>query len=277
MSRRAPTRLRAAALRLAPALAPAFAGALAAGCTPDPTTAAGRLTDARTGAPAADVTLRLAAAAAACPAVTTHTDAAGAFRVENLCGEAAWTVAVDDPDWYLPEPVAAGPAVAVAAWRAPPSEGVYLLSGTTLTPIPSHTALDTVYVFETMEPVRLPLELPGAVPRVANEDVLLVAGSVIGELAFAPLVPSPERRWFGTKALPVPIDPWVYLGVRFASDTDYTRVPSPLDATKVKTAPGPRALRYVPADALPPGRHALPNAAGLRAWILDFGAPKAGG
>jgi hypothetical protein len=152
---------------------------------------------------------------------------------------------------------------------------VYVLSGTTATLVPSHTVLDTVRVFDTTEEVRFPVEIPGAVPRLAPGDALLVADGLVPELAFAPLVPSPERRWFGDKDAPVPVDPWVYLGVRFTSDTAFERVSVALDAARVASPGGPRALRYVAADALPAGRHALPNADGTRAWILDFGAAPA--
>lgn len=243
-----------------------------AGCSPEPGTAQGRLVDARTDAPVADAELRFANRGDACPATTTRTDADGRFTVTNLCGEAAWTVTPVDPTWYVPEPAAAGPDMALRAWRAPEAAGVYLVEGDEVRPLVTHTVLDVVRIFDTEREVRFPVEIPGAVPRVDAGVVLLVVGDVLGErLPFEALVPSPERRWFGTKDAPQPIDPWVYLGVRFESDAVVVPVDAPLDAAAIERVGGPRPLRYVGGAALPPGRYALPTLDGTRAFILDFG------
>ncbi len=255
-----------------PALAlPALATLALAACRPEPGTAAGRLLDARTGAPVADVDVRLVAAGDACPPVTARTDAGGRWSAAALCGEAAWTVAPADPGWYLPEPPAAGTDLELRAWRAPPEPGVYTVADATIAPLVTHTLLDTVRVFDSAEEVRFPVEIPGVVPRIGDGVALLIVGDVLPTLAFAPLVPSAERRWFGTKDAPVPVDPWVYLGVRFTSDTVFERVAVTVDAARVTTVGGPRPLRYVGADALPVGRYALPTADGTRAFLLDFG------
>lgn len=241
-----------------------------AACAPEPGSAAGRLLDARTDAPIADAEVRLAAADDTCPAVTVKTDAEGRWSASGLCGEAAWTAAPADPGWYLPEAVPAGPDALLRAWRAPPDPGVYTVAGTTVTPLVTHTVLDTARIFDAAEEVRFPVEIPGAVPRISGDAALLLVGDVLPDLAFAPLVPSPERRWFGTKDAPRAVDPWVYLGVRFTSDTAWERVPATLDTAKLTTVGGARPLRYVPGDALPPGRYALPTADGARAFLLDF-------
>ncbi|MDP2304464.1 MAG: hypothetical protein Q8P18_00385 [Pseudomonadota bacterium] len=257
-------------------LALALVGAALAGCTPEPGTAQGRLVDARSGAAVPNVDLRFVARADKCPAITTTTDTDGRFSVTNLCGEGAWTVTSADPAWYLPDPVAAGPDVALRAWRAPEAAGVYTIAGDVPTPLVTQTVLDVVKVFDTDREVRFPVEIPGEVPRIDADVALLVVGGVLGDkLPFEALVPSPERRWFGTTAAPQPIDPWVYLGVRFESDAVIERVDAPLDAAAIERVGGPRPLQYVRGAALAPGRYALPTADGTRAFILDFGPASA--
>ncbi|MFN7144087.1 MAG: hypothetical protein ACK4YP_09940 [Myxococcota bacterium] len=245
-------------------------------CSPEPGAAAGRLVDARTDAPVPDAEVRLVPSNDACPTVPVKTDAEGRWSASGLCGEAAWTVTPGDTGWYLPEPVPAGPDALLRVYRAPPDPGVYTIAGVTVTPLVTHTVLDTVRILDGTDEVRFPVEIPGALPRIHGDAALLLVGDVLPDLAFAPLVPSPERRWFGTKAAPRAVDPWVYLGVHFSSDTAWERVPAPLDTTKLTTVGGPRPLRYVPGDALPPGRYALPTADGARAFLVDFGAADPG-
>lgn len=243
------------------------------GCTPEPGTAQGRLVNARSDTPVAEVELRLVARGDTCPPLTTKTDADGRFVVTQLCGEAAWTVTTANPAWYLPEPVAAGPDLRLRAWRAPEAAGVYLVAKDAPTPLLTHTVLDVVRLFGTEREVRFPVEIPGDVPRIDGDVALLVVGDVLGDpLPFEALVASTERRFFGTKDAPQPIDPWVYLGVRFDSDAVIERVDAPLDEAAIERVGGPRLLRYVRGGALAPGRYALPTLDGTRAFILDFGA-----
>ncbi|MES2641651.1 MAG: hypothetical protein V4850_19320 [Myxococcota bacterium] len=246
------------------------------GCSPEPGTAEGRVVDARSGGPVVGVELRLAAREDKCPATTTTTDADGRYSVAGLCGQGHWTVAPVDQAWYLPEPVTAGPDVTLSVWRAPEAPGVYTIAAGVPTPLVTHTVLDVVRVFDTDREVRFPVEIPGAVPRIDGDVALLVVGDVLGHpLPFEALVPSPERRWFGTKDAPQPIDPWVYLGVRFESDAVLVPVGAPLDPAGIERVGGPRPLQYVRGAALAPGRYALPTVDGSRAFILDFGPPPA--
>ncbi len=245
-------------------------------CTPEPGTTTGRFVDARAGTPVADAEVRLVAAKDECPPLVLRTDADGRFSAAGLCGKARWTVVSGDSAWYVPDPPAAGPDVALRAWRAPEAAGVYTVAGATITPLVTHTVLDAVRVFDSDREVRFPVEIPGALPRIDGDVALLIVGGVLGETPrFEPLVPSPERRWFGTKAAPQPIDPWVYLGVRFASDTVLEPVEAPLDRAGIERVAGPRPLQYVSGAALAPGRYALPTPDGARAFLLDFGAPVA--
>ena len=244
-----------------------------AACSHEPGSAAGSLVDARTGAPAANVAIALVSSEADCPVPPIQTDADGRWSVTGLCSQATWTVTVGDPDWYLPEAAAVGPDVLLRAWRAPPDAGVYLASATAVTPLVTHTAVDVVHLFGTDREVRFPAEIPGVLPRIDADTALLLVGDVLGDTPrFEPLVPSPERRWFGTKDAPQPIDPWVYLGLRFTSDTEAERVEATVDTAHVERVAGPRPLRYIGAAALAPGRYALLTEDTLRAFLLDFGA-----
>ena len=244
-------------------------------CSADPSAAGGRLVDGRTGAAVAGVAVTLAPSDTACTAPLTTTDADGRWSAPGLCADATWTITSGDAGWYLPAPLPAGPDVTVTVWRAPPADGVFLVAGADALPVVTHTVLDTVRVFDSAEEVRFPVEIPGVVPRVRAGDALLVAGPILPDLTFSPLVPSPERRWFGNKDAPEPIDPWVYLGVKFTSDTTFERVTVVMNDAHVATAGGDRALRYVSAAALPAGRYALPTADGSRAFLFDFGDPPA--
>lgn len=238
------------------------------GCTPEPGTASGTLVDARGGAIGA-AELRLTASLPECAPITVTTDAAGVWSAADLCGQATWTVAPVDPLWYLPQPVAAAIDTTIRVWRAPEGAGVYLVEGTNITTLTTNTVLDSVAVFGTTDLVQLPVEIPGALPRIEASRALLIVGPDPA-LAFSPLVAS-DRRVFGTKDAPVPVDPWVYLGVRFTGDTTFEPVTASVRPEGVQSVEGPRALRYVSADALPPGRYALPTTDGSKAWLLDFG------
>lgn len=241
------------------------------GCAPTPMDAHGTVVNARGGAPVAEIDLLLTPSESTCEPVRTRTDAKGEWSAAGLCGDARWTVAPVDPLWYLPEAAAAGGEL--RAWRAPPSPGVYLLAGTALTTLVTHTVLDSATVRGTAEAVRFPVEIPGELPRVVDGVTVLVVGEALPDLAFAPLVPCAERRWFGSEGSLRPVDPWTYLGVRFLSDTDVERVEVALDPVGVERVGGERRLRYISESALPPGRYALPTDDGARAWLVDFGPP----
>lgn len=246
--------------------------ASASACKPEPFTASGTLTDARTQAPLAGVSLTLQADGD-CPAVEVVTGPDGAWSAPNLpCGP-AWTVTPSDPGWYRPEPAPVGTATPLTAWRAPQDTGVYTVRGTEVTPLVTHTGLDVLRILDSTEEVRFPLEIPGTLPRVAGDTVLLLVGAPVGEATFVPLVLSPERRWFGTKEAPKPVDPWVYLGIRFLDDTRFERVTAMLDPAGVMDVGGPRPLRYIQGNALPAGRYALPTADAARAFLLELGEP----
>jgi hypothetical protein len=242
-------------------------------CAPPPGTATGRLVDARTDAPVPDVAVTLATTHDRCPPVSAATDADGRFTATGLCGEVAYTATPTHPDWYMPIPEPVTPDVTLRAFHTPATPGVYVSTGATVTPLVTHTVVDVVHVFDSDTEVRFPVEIPGTLPRISGDTALLVVGGVLGDAPrFEPLVPSAEKRWFGTRDAPVPIDPWVYFGVRFASDTAFTPVLATLDPAHVERIAGPRPAAWYTADALPAGRYGLLTADATRAFLIDFGA-----
>jgi hypothetical protein len=228
----------------------------------------GTVRDARTDTPlSVDVTLTPDAPSEACPALTLHPGDDGGFAGE-ICGNTRYTADIGDPGWRLDAPVPVTGSVDLRPWRVPDADGVYTLTGTELTWIATNTALDTARVMDSDATVRLPVEIPGSLPRIVGDTLLLLAGDV-ADLAFSPLIPS-DKRWFGSRDAPESIDPWVYLGVRFSSDTAFERVDaSPTGATD-RTVAG-RRLRMYDGHALPAGRYALAAPDAARAIVLEFG------
>lgn len=243
----------------------------------DPGTVMGTVLDARTRAPVVGVEVVASAAKAsdACRRFSATTDEEGSFRIADLCGGEAYTLQTAGT-WQLAEPpTVAGaepPAQTLQAWPVPEVEGVFLFDGKQWTALKTHTAIETARIFGTDRTVSFPAELPGTLPRVAGETVLVVAGQALIEgLSWAPLVPS-GKRWFGDRAAPEPVDPWIYLGVRFIDDTVVEEVPPGLDMASVTTITlGDRVVRYIPAAALGRGRHALLTPRKNRAFLLEFG------
>ncbi len=245
---------------------------LLVGCTPAPGAAAGRLIDARTDAPIAGAVVRLSTSTEGCPPTDVPSDGDGRFAATLACGGATYTAAPADPSWYLAEPSSVNLETELRVWRAPPDPGVYLLTGTTLTPLLSHTVVDSVFALGTEEIIRFPVEIPGVLPRITGDTLLLDVGAVLGgSPRFEPLVASPEKRRFGTLAAPESIDPWFYLSVQFVDDTTFERVEVTPEPHGILRVAGERTLRYTQADALPPGRYAILNSSRSRAFLLDFG------
>jgi hypothetical protein len=238
--------------------------ALLLACTPEPGSAGGTLTDARSGAPVAGAEVVLSAAT--CPEQRVHTDDAGRWSATGLCGQEKWSVDVSG-DWELP-PVDAGNDLALRAWPAPTADGIYLLEGGTLLPILTHTALDQLTSTSGV-PVRFPVEIPGTLPHLDADTVLLVAGDLLPDpVTLVPLQPCASRVSLRNGDRDIAMDPWLYLG-RDCGD-GFSGEERSVPARTTGPTEG-RRLRYLGADAAAPGRYALPTRDGLRAFLLDVG------
>jgi hypothetical protein len=219
------------------------------------------LVDARTQGPIAGVVVTPRREGEACPTPVPPTDADGHFQVPRGCAGHRWVLVPEDAGWWVPEPPKADEGATVSAWRVPAGGGVALLDGTVLTLLATHTAVDVAVTAEGAE-VPYPVEIPDDLPRVAGSTVLVLDAE---GLTVEPVLAG-EARSFG--AVPVQFGPWFYLGA-------YVRAAGPPEAVSLhpehvtEATAGDRTVRYLPADAFPPGRYAVRN--GTRAVLVDFG------
>ncbi len=234
-----------------------------------PGDATGSLVDARTGAAVSGAEIEFVSEASApCVRFIATTDAAGLFRVDHLCAGESYAVRPADPTWVMPNGTtisggSKGQTVALQAWRVPTSEGLWILEGQTLTRLPTNTALDRARGADGAE-VRFPTEIPGAPPSITADRILVLAGAAVADWNILPLLPS-ERRTFVDR--PLPVDPWVYVGVRFVSDTEAEAVRVTPTGVKEFTA---RQTRYFTAGAVPPGSYVVAAPESYRALIVSF-------
>lgn len=236
----------------------------------------GVLVDARTGAPIAGATVRLRTEAEGdCALREAGTDPEGRFELAGLCGGHAYRAAPADPLWWVavePE-VQAGGRVELRAWRAPTSDGVYLLEGTELRQLTTQTGVSERMWAPAGRNIAFPTELPETLPAVRGEAALVLAGEeVVAGWSLQPTWDGPELS-LGPAEAPVKMWPWVYLGAKIRED-------GALEELKVEatsTGPDARPLRYFGADAVPAGRYALRSPGKSRAFLLMFGDTPPGG
>lgn len=219
----------------------------------------GVLQDARTGLPMEGM-LVVASGTEPCPPTEARTDSRGAFALASACPGAV--IAPADPSWQLEGPVPAGPALVLSAWPGPPATGVALLHGTTIEPLRTHTALDTVYDGPTE--ILTPVELPGDRPRIDQGTTLVLRGrEVLDRWTWAPILAAGPRE-FGPSSFPIRFGAWFYLGRRF--DPPETVAAAPVILREILD------LRYLDDTAFPPGEYALVHPARTRAFLFRFGA-----
>ena len=239
-----------------------------------PGTAHGTIVDGRTHKPVADLELSWTSdQPAPCDRRSTRTDGAGSWSVADICPGTTWRLMLSDPDWWTDAPPVvadeAGVEVNLELWRVPTVDGIYLLQGTQLTALRSHSAIDSALLADRAELLRFPLEIPGTVPRIAGDTVLILAGKEAQTLRWEPLLPAGPLR-FGSAESPTEVGPWFYLGSRVTA----------AGVEPVVTMPDPTAIRQVgPSDrsvqmmsgGLPAGRYGLSAPEGRRLWIFDVG------
>jgi hypothetical protein len=203
------------------------------------------------------------------------TDASGAFKLENTCAGATYTLAAADETLMLDGDVglAGGEqraGVEFKAWRAPTGAGVYRLTKDELKPLRTFSDISTETVKGTDVKVRYPQLKPTKVISLEKGDHLVFAGKeTVDTLKIHPLVADDAVRGFEGD---ITIDNHVYIGVRFTSDEAYELVDAQLDAGKVRNvSSGDHVVRYIAQDALPEGRYAILGDSDKRTYVLDFG------
>jgi len=252
---------------------------LAVGCTPKGSFQ-GKLVHAITGQPVAGKSVTLKsdppATDVTCQTFNVKTDDAGVFTVEALCGDANYKIEAADKEILLEGPEAVKGSEIVAApveikvWPTPPT-GVYLLAEGNLTKQAAAWKVEGKNVLDSKEQVFFPTELPSEATRVGPQQYLVLSGDrTIESLNIQPLIDSGPRT-FGTSRERDKDEAWSYIGVKFASDTEFERVevtPRADDVREVKK--GSVQVRYIEGTALPPGKYTVMPKGGKRAYILEF-------
>ncbi len=257
-------------------------GGLLAACNPGGTFE-GKLVDAMSGQPRADVRVLAKAERTSdltCQVREATTDANGVFRIDNTCPNTTYTLKLGDETLLVQDsPEIAGGqqatgVVELTVWRAPAGSGVFRLQDDKLTAIRTFADIEQETIQGTDEVVRFPSKKPLQAPTIDGDARLIVSGKdLVRKLDIVPLVPDTGVRTFASG---VSIEDHVYLGVKFTSDTEFERVEASLDKSRVQdVATGDRLVRYISADALPPGRYALVPEQGRRLYVVDFGSEPA--
>ncbi len=206
----------------------------------------------------------------------------GSFQIDQLCAGATYTLGLGDKTLMLETaPLVDSTAtpetpLSLVGWRAPSGAGVYRLGGDALAPLRSFSDVATETLLGTDEIVRYPTLKPVRVAAIEPGQYLVLAGAGHAhEMELVPLVVDEGKRRF---AGGISIEDHVYIGVRFASDTDWERVTAPVDPAKVREVDnGDHAVRYIAADAVPPGRYAVLGPGDQQTYVIDFGGALATG
>lgn len=261
----------------------------------------GKLIDPATGQPRANVPLVAKAKSGGdvtCQSREVTSGADGTFTIPDTCADHSYVLTTTDETLILQGDLkfdGGKPAEGVRdidAWRAPKGEGVYVVTGDTITEVRKSADIYWEPLFpdpknaDVYEKIRYPSVVPNSVPNVAAGSWLAIAGEDnVKDLKFAPLIAHAGAVNFphlekgdGTVAT---ISDASWVGVKFKSKTmkslaDIEKVEAALDAAKVRSLKGGGwATNLLPADALPAGRYALLSDTGSRMYIVDFGAAAA--
>jgi hypothetical protein len=217
----------------------------------------------------------------ACQVREATTDAAGAFNLQNLCGDGTYQLSLGAEHLMLDQAVtlegatAAGVGVKVLSWRAPSGAGVFRLKDDKVESLRSFSDVAKETVLGSDVKVRYPTMKPTKVLTIGADERLVLSGKeTLTRMELHPLVADSGTRQFEGE---VSIEDHVYIGVAFTSDTEWEAREATVDASKVTLVDnGDRAVKYISGAAVPPGRYALLGQKDSRTYIFDFGeAPAA--
>jgi hypothetical protein len=255
---------------------------LAVGCSS--ATLNGTLTDGLTGKGIAEVRLVARAtsdeAGMACMAFDATTDETGAFNFEGICGGSSYTLSIKDDSWWVPGlqevPDGGVEGLALEGWRNSSGEALYKLTADSFDGLRTHADVSVEQIKGTEEKVRFPWSsIPGGLPVIGAGEWLVLTGSkTVSNVEILPLIESGQRK-FGDGETWVTMEPWYYIGTRFTDDETFERVAAQIDASKVITkTSGDRAGKYIPGDAVAPGRYAVLAPDSKTVTLVDFGKAK---
>lgn len=253
----------------------------------------GTLVDGLSGAPiggvevvaSADGQVRLT-----CQKVSAVTADDGTFSISGTClGDSSYTLSTNDENLWLgdvssvPQDGFEGPKQ-IKAWRAPVGSGVYSLMNDTLSVINTATDIkqEKLYLTDPPEMVSYPDEIKESKVGLVEAGGYLVLSSKdnCDGLQLYPLIEDkiedkPEGdtrvRRFGDKETWADMNPWWYVGYRFASDTEWEKVDAKVDTSKVITQSNDKHTAcFYPHGVVAPGRYALMKEGAKRLYLVDF-------
>lgn len=207
------------------------------------------------------------------------TGADGSFTIQGTCPNTSYDLALKDETLMIAgDAKAAGGSpvgpLALEAWRAPASTGVFILKGDKLTSVKTAADIDKETITGTTETVYYPTMTPNKISLVDEGSYLVVSGKdLVQGLVFQPLIVHQGKVRFTTGAdTYVDIPDQGFIGTTFTSDTEFQRVAAQVDTAKAKdVSQGEKAYRYYAADSLPEGRYVLMRTGDKRVYIFDFG------
>jgi hypothetical protein len=245
----------------------------------------GHTVDAITGKPVGEVMVTATATGKSdgpCFSFQAKGDKGGVFTIDGLCDKLTYKLSSEDKSMFLQGAdvmggmPAASAAVEVKVWKVPAAEGVFLAAGGEPEQLRQNAVVGSSKILDTQQDVLYPKEFPKGIPKVTSGRYLLVNGPSRNEkLKVLPLVESGERI-FGTTKEPEKSEPWSYVGVRFDSDTQFSKVDAKIEPAKVvEFKDGTRWAKFYAADALPTGQYVLMVDGEQRAYLVNF-TPGAG-
>jgi len=240
----------------------------------------GRLVDAMTSKPRSDIRVLAKAESPSdmtCQVREATTDATGTFHIDNTCPDTTYDLVLGDDTLRLADaPKLTGGqkatgTVDLSVWRAPAGTGIFKLKDDTLTAVRTFSDVGEETVLGTAEKVRYPTKKPlSGLANIDGGSWLVIGGkNAIDRYRFLPLEPDTGVRNFENG---VTIEDHVYIGVKFTSDTEFTRTDATLDESKIKNVTaGDRMVRYIASEALLTGRYAVLGDDDKRTFVIDFG------
>ncbi|MBN2797521.1 MAG: hypothetical protein JXX28_00075 [Deltaproteobacteria bacterium] len=244
-----------------------------AGCSSK--TVDGTLIDGLTQQPLAGKTLVASAEGVSltCQKVSANTDDAGKFVLEGAClDDAAYQLKVTDENLWLetaevPQGGYEGPTQFIA-WRAPKGDGIYALSGDTLTMLRTDSDVKRETIKGTEEEVLYPVKMPDQISKVKAGDFLVATTKDLCDNT--KIVPVFQDQGVRTFADDSTIQDWWYIGVKFSSDTEFERTVASWDKSKeVHVEKGDRAFCFLPVNVLTAGRYSVMKEGDKRVRMMD--------
>ena len=261
---------------------PALAVICLAACSRDTVTAT--LTDDLTSTPIANTPVVARATGEVpfdCQTLEGETDEQGVVTLDGAClSSSAYRFEPGDPMlWFIDgATVEAGSSgrADVRVLHAPAGSGAYMLSGGNLEALSTHGDVKQATVVASEEVVEFPSSMPAEdeVPHIGPESWLVLTGLDNADSArLIPMVKSGPRRLARRGDVMTQQD-WWYMGVRFASDSEFTRLATMIDDSRVRRhVVGDRAVSIIPYNAVPAGRYALRTPSSNRITVVDMGTP----